>query len=72
VINIITKRSQDTTGWLVDTPCRHRNGKAGLALRYGMKTEDGSAFRVTVNEQRRDGARKPPARRHRISGTTAR
>ena len=57
VINIITKRSQDTTGWLVDTHAGTETGKTGLALRYGMKTEDGSAFRVTVNEQRRDSGK---------------
>ncbi|MDO8990380.1 MAG: TonB-dependent receptor [Sideroxyarcus sp.] len=57
VINIITKRAQDTTGWLVDTHAGTETGKAGLALRYGAKGEDGSAFRVTVNGQRRDGGK---------------
>lgn len=57
VVNIITKRSQDTAGWLVDTHAGTETGKAGLALRYGAKAEDGSAFRVTINEQRRDGGK---------------
>lgn len=57
VINIITKRAQDTEGWLVDTHGGTETGKAGLALRYGSKQEDGSALRVTVNEQRRDGGK---------------
>jgi iron complex outermembrane receptor protein len=57
VINIITKRAQDTTGWLADTHAGTSTGKAGLALRYGAKGEDGSAFRVTVNGQRRDGGK---------------
>ncbi len=57
VINIITKRAQDTAGWLVDTHAGTETGKAGLALRYGAKAEDGSAFRVTINEQRRDGGK---------------
>ncbi|MDP2324278.1 MAG: TonB-dependent receptor, partial [Gammaproteobacteria bacterium] len=57
VINIITKRSQDTSGWLVDSHAGTETGKAGLALRYGAKQEDGSAFRVTVSEQRRDSGR---------------
>lgn len=57
VINIITKRAQDTEGWLVDTHGGSETGKAGLALRYGSKQEDGSALRVTMNEQRRDGGK---------------
>ncbi|MBI4809225.1 MAG: TonB-dependent receptor [Nitrosomonadales bacterium] len=57
VINIITKRAQDTGGWLVDTHAGSESGKAGMALRYGIKAEDGSAFRVTINEQRRDGGK---------------
>ncbi|MBI5007894.1 MAG: TonB-dependent receptor [Nitrosomonadales bacterium] len=57
VINIITKRAQDTAGWLVDTHAGTETGKAGLMLRYGIKDEDGAAFRVTVNEQRRDGGK---------------
>lgn len=57
VINIITKRAQDTSGWLVDTHAGTETGKAGLALRYGAKMEDGSALRLTVSEQRRDGGR---------------
>ncbi len=57
VINIITKRAQDTSGWLVDTHAGTSTGKAGLALRYGAKAEDGSAFRATLNEQRRDGGK---------------
>ncbi|MFH0935213.1 MAG: TonB-dependent receptor, partial [Pseudomonadota bacterium] len=56
VINIITKRALDTSGWLVDTHLGNETGKAGLALRYGAKMEDGSALRVTVSEQRRDGS----------------
>lgn len=55
VINIITKRAQDTGGWLVDTHAGTETGQAGLALRYGAKQEDGSALRVTVSEQRRNG-----------------
>jgi iron complex outermembrane recepter protein len=54
VINIITKRAQDTSGWLADSHAGTSTGKAGLALRYGKKDDDGSAFRVTLNEQRRD------------------
>ena len=57
VVNIITKRSQDTSGWLVDSHAGTSTGKAGVALRYGAKMDDGSAFRVTVNEQRRDGGK---------------
>ncbi|MBU0622909.1 MAG: TonB-dependent receptor [Gammaproteobacteria bacterium] len=57
VINIITKRAQDTSGWLVDSHAGTETGKAGLALRYGMKSDDGSALRVTVSEQRRDGGK---------------
>lgn len=57
VVNIITKRAQDTSGWLVDSHVGTSSGKAGTALRYGTKTEDGSAFRVTINEQRRDGGK---------------
>lgn len=57
VINIITKRTQDTAGWLVDSHAGSETGKAGLAVRYGTKADDGSAFRVTVNEQRRDGGK---------------
>jgi iron complex outermembrane receptor protein len=57
VINIITKRSQDTSGWLVDTHVGTETGKAGMALRYGTKMEDGSALRVTVSDQRRDSGR---------------
>jgi len=57
VINIITKRAQDTAGWLVDSHAGNSTGKAGIALRYGTKREDGSALRVTLNEQRRDGGK---------------
>lgn len=57
VINIITKRAQDTTGWLVDTHAGTSTGKAGAAIRYGAKTDDGSAFRVTFNDQQRDGGK---------------
>lgn len=57
VVNIITKRAQDTSGWLVDTHAGTSTGKEGLAVRYGAKMEDGSAFRVTANEQRRDGGK---------------
>lgn len=57
VVNIITRRAQDTTGWLVDTHAGTSTGKAGIALRYGAKTDDGAAFRVTLNEQRRDGGK---------------
>lgn len=57
VINIITKRAQDTTGSLVDAHAGTSTGKAGTALRYGSKMEDGSAFRITLNEQRRDGGK---------------
>ncbi len=57
VVNIITKRAQDTSGWLVDSHAGTSTGKAGIALRYGAKQEDGSAFRVTLNEQRRDGGK---------------
>jgi len=57
VINIITKRAQDTSGWLVDSHAGTSTGKAGMALRYGAKMEDGSAFRVTINDQRRDGGK---------------
>ncbi len=57
VVNIITKRAQDTSGWLIDTHAGTSTGKAGVALNYGAKMEDGSAFRVTVNEQRRDGGK---------------
>ncbi len=64
VINIITKRAQDTAGWLVDSHAGTSTGKAGIALRYGSKMEDGSAFRVTLNEQRRDGGKE-------VNGTDA-
>ncbi|MBI5890007.1 MAG: TonB-dependent receptor [Nitrosomonadales bacterium] len=57
VINIITRRTQDTVGWLVDSHAGSETGKAGLAVRYGAKADDGSAFRVTVNDQRRDGGK---------------
>ncbi|MFZ2163482.1 MAG: TonB-dependent receptor plug domain-containing protein [Sideroxyarcus sp.] len=57
VVNIITKRAQDTSGWLVDSHAGTSTGKAGLALRYGAKREDGSAFRLTLNQQRRDGGK---------------
>jgi iron complex outermembrane receptor protein len=57
VINIITKRAQDTVGWLVDSHAGTSTGKAGIALRYGAKMEDGSALRVTLNDQRRDGGK---------------
>jgi iron complex outermembrane receptor protein len=57
VVNIITKRAQDTSGWLVDSHIGTSTGKAGTALRYGAKMDDGSAFRVTVNDQRRDGGK---------------
>jgi iron complex outermembrane recepter protein len=57
VVNIITKRSQDTSGWLVDSHAGTSTGKEGVAMRYGAKMEDGSAYRVTVNEQRRDGGK---------------
>jgi iron complex outermembrane receptor protein len=57
VVNIITKRAQDTAGWLLDSHAGTSTGKAGIALRYGAKKEDGSAFRVTLNEQRRDGGK---------------
>ncbi|MBU1424659.1 MAG: TonB-dependent receptor [Gammaproteobacteria bacterium] len=57
VVNIITKRAQDTAGWLVDGHVGTSTGKAGGTLRYGSKMEDGSAFRVTLNEQRRDGGK---------------
>jgi len=62
VINIITKRAQDTTGWLVDTHGGTATAKAGLMLRYGTKGEDGSAFRVSMNEQRRDGGKEANGR----------
>ncbi len=64
VINIITKRTQDTDGWLLDSHVGTSTGKAGVALRYGSKMEGGSAFRVTLNEQRRDGGKE-------INGTDA-
>jgi iron complex outermembrane receptor protein len=57
VINIITKRAQDTSGWLIDSHAGTSTGKAGVALRYGVKMEDGSALRVTLNDQRRDGGK---------------
>lgn len=57
VVNIITKRAQDTSGWLVDTHAGTSTGKAGLAVRYGEKMEDGSAFRFTASDQRRDGGK---------------
>ena len=57
VVNIITKRAQDTSGWLVDSHVGTSTGKAGLAVRYGKKMEDGSAFRVTASDQRRDGGK---------------
>ncbi len=57
VVNIITKRAQDTAGWLVDTHAGTSTGKAGMAVRYGAKMEDGSAFRVTVSDQQRDGGK---------------
>lgn len=57
VVNIITKRAQDTSGWLVDSHAGTSTGKAGLAVRYGMKMEDGSAFRITANDQQRDGGK---------------
>ncbi|HLP96820.1 MAG TPA: TonB-dependent receptor [Sideroxyarcus sp.] len=57
VVNIITKRAQDTSGWMVDSHAGSSTGKAGLAMRYGKKMEDGAALRVTVNEQRRDGGK---------------
>lgn len=57
VVNIITKRAQDTSGWLVDSHAGTSTGKAGIALRYGAKNEDGSALRMTLNEQRRDGGK---------------
>jgi iron complex outermembrane receptor protein len=57
VVNIITKRAQDTVGWLVDSHAGTSTGKAGIALRYGSKMEDGSALRVTLNDQRRDGGK---------------
>jgi iron complex outermembrane receptor protein len=57
VINIITKRAQDTDGWLIDSHAGSETGKAGMAVRYGVKGEDGSAFRLAANEQRRDGGK---------------
>jgi iron complex outermembrane receptor protein len=57
VVNIITKRAQDTVGWLVDGHAGTSTGKAGIALRHGSKMEDGSALRVTLNDQRRDGGK---------------
>jgi iron complex outermembrane receptor protein len=57
VINVITKRTQDTNGWLVDTHAGTSTGRAGGVLRYGAKMEDGSAFNVTVNDQVRDGGK---------------
>lgn len=57
VVNIITKRAQDTSGWLVDSHVGTSTGKAGMALRYGTKMEDGSAFRITASDQRRDGGK---------------
>ena len=57
VVNIITKRSQDTSGSLVDAHAGTSTGKAGLAVRYGEKMEDGSAFRITASDQRRDGGK---------------
>ena len=57
VINIITKRAQDTAGWLMDAHVGTSTGKSGEVLRYGKKLEDGSAFRVTLNNQRRDGGK---------------
>lgn len=62
VINIITKRAQDTSGWLVDSHAGNETGKAGLAVRYGSKADDGSAFRLTANEQRRDGGKQEDGR----------
>ncbi len=57
VVNIITRRSQDTQGWLADGHIGTSTGKAGGVLRYGTKLEDGSALRVTVNDQKRDGGK---------------
>ncbi len=57
VINVITKRTQDTNGWLVDTHAGTSTGRAGGVLRYGAKMEDGSAFNVTINDQVRDGGK---------------
>jgi iron complex outermembrane receptor protein len=57
VINIITKRAQDTVGSLIDTHAGTSTGKAGLSVRYGERNEDGSAYRLTYNEQRRDGGK---------------
>ena len=71
VINIITKRAQDTVGWLVDSHAGTSTGKAGIALRYGSKMEDGSALRVTAQRsaaRRRQGTQRQ--RRRRISGMT--
>jgi iron complex outermembrane recepter protein len=57
VVNIITRRAQDTSGWLVDTHAGTSTGKASGVLRYGAKMEDGSAFRVVINDQKRDGGK---------------
>lgn len=57
VINIITKRAQDTAGWLAEGHAGTSTGKSGEVLRYGRKLEDGAAFRVTLNNQKRDGGK---------------
>ncbi len=57
VVNIITKRAQDTEGWLLDGHGGTSTGKAGGVARYGAKFEDGSAFRLTINDQKRDGGK---------------
>lgn len=64
VVNIITRRTQDTSGWLADGHIGTSTGKAGGVLRYGAKMDDGSAFRVTLNDQKRDGGKE-------INGTAA-
>jgi iron complex outermembrane receptor protein len=42
---------------MIDSHAGTSTGKAGLALRFGTKMEDGSAFRATLNRQRRDGGK---------------
>ncbi len=64
VINIITKRAQDTVGWVVDAHAGTSTGMAGTAVRYGNKMEDGSALRVTFNRQLRDSGKE-------VDGTAA-
>jgi iron complex outermembrane receptor protein len=51
VINIITKRAQDTAGWMIDGHGGTSTGKAGITTRFGSKQEDASAFRFTLDKQ---------------------